>query len=246
MGFEVLPAIDVRGGIVVRLVQGDFGRETTYATDPVGTADGFAAAGASWLHLVDLDGARGLPRQTDVVEAIVRGTAGRLQCQVGGGLRTDAAVASTLDAGASRVVIGTAALADPDLVRRLLAAHGSDRIAVALDVRDGLAVGDGWREGVPGRPVGEALAALADAGIERFVVTSIVRDGGLGGPDLELLGVLVASGHGAIVASGGIASIGDILAVRGLGCAGAIVGRALYEGRFDLGAAIAAVSDLAS
>ena len=242
MGFEVFPAIDVRGGRVVRLVQGDFGRETTYATDPVATADGFAAAGASWLHLVDLDGARGLPRQTDVVDAIVRGTAGRLRCQVGGGLRTEAAVAATLDAGASRVVIGTAALADPDLVRRLVAAHGTDGIAVALDVRDGLAVGDGWLDGVPGRPVGEALVALADVGIERFVVTSIDRDGGLGGPDLELLGRLVATGRGAIVASGGIASIGDILAVHDLGCAGVIVGRALYEGRVDLGAALAAVS----
>ncbi|HEX7474111.1 MAG TPA: 1-(5-phosphoribosyl)-5-[(5-phosphoribosylamino)methylideneamino] imidazole-4-carboxamide isomerase [Candidatus Limnocylindrales bacterium] len=242
MGFQVLPAIDLRGGRVVRLVQGDFGRETAYPTDPVATADDFAVAGAAWLHVVDLDGARGLPRQTDVVEAIVQGTAGRLRCQVGGGLRTEAAVAATLDAGASRVVIGTAALADTEFIRRLVASYGPDRIAVALDVRDGLAVGDGWLEGAPGRPVREALEELAAAGIEQFVVTSIVRDGGLGGPDLDLLGRLVAAGGGAIVASGGIASIEDILAVRDLGCAGAIVGRALYEGRLDLRAAIDALS----
>jgi phosphoribosylformimino-5-aminoimidazole carboxamide ribotide isomerase len=243
MGFEVVPAIDLRAGRVVRLREGDFARETEYGTDPLAVAESFAAAGARWLHLVDLDGARGEARQTSLVNAIVRRTAGRLQCQVGGGLRDEEAVAATLAAGATRVVLGTVAIRDRHLVRRLVATHGTERIVAALDVRDGQAVGEGWRDDALELPVHEALDALAGAGIDRFIVTSIARDGGLGGPDLELLRRLVAIGRGVIFASGGIASISDLKAVRDIGCGGAIVGRAIYDGVIDLAKALAAFAD---
>jgi len=198
-------------------------------------------AGARWLHVVDLDGAKGEGRQTDTVERIVRAVAGRAACQVGGGLRSAEAVAATLGAGASRVVLGTAILNDADLGRTLVSAHGPARIVAALDVRDGQAVGDGWVSGTTGRDVVEAIAALADADVVRFVVTSIARDGALGGPDLALLERLVAMDRGAVIASGGISSIADLEAVRDIGCEAAIVGRAIYEGRVDLAAALAAL-----
>ncbi len=239
--FDLLPAIDLRGGHVVRLLRGDFDRETVYADDPVAVAARFVEEGARWLHVVDLDGARDpAARQLDVVAAIVAGVGERARVEVAGGLRTDAAVDEVLRAGAARAVVGTAALADPG-VRRAAWSRPTARIAiaVALDVRDGLAVGHGWRPGASGVPVEEALTRLADAGVTTFEVTAIDRDGTLGGPDLDLLARLVAQGMGAIIASAGIATLDDLRVVRDLGCAGAIVGRALYEGRLSLPEAIA-------
>lgn len=193
--------------------------------------------------MVDLDGARaGEPRQEDGIARIVAAADGRAACEVSGGLRTDGAVERALAAGAARVVIGTAAVRDPDVAARLVRRHGSERVVAALDVRGGRAVGEGWRPGAPGRDIDEAFGLLADAGIIRFEVTGIDRDGLLGGPDLELLARLVATGRGAVVASGGIASLDDLLALRDLGCAGAIVGRALYEGRLDLEEALGALA----
>lgn len=243
VAFDVIPSIDLRGGRVVRLLEGDFARETAYGTDPVAIARGFADVGARWIHVVDLDGAKGESRQTAALERIVRAVGGRADCQVGGGFRTAHAVGEALAAGAARVVLGTALLRDPGLATTLVARYGGDAIAAALDVRDGRAVGDGWVAGAPGRPVDDALDTLAAAGVARFVVTSIVRDGRLAGPDLVLLARLVALDRGAIVASGGIASVDDLRAVHGLGCRGAIVGRAIYEGALDLREAIAAVGD---
>jgi phosphoribosylformimino-5-aminoimidazole carboxamide ribotide isomerase len=233
MEFEVLPAIDLRGGNVVRLREGDFARETVYGADPVATAQGFAAAGAGWLHIVDLDGARGEGRQEPVIRAIVAAV-GNVRCQVAGGLRSRDAIADMLGAGAARVVVGTAALADPGFASRAVLDHGANRIVGALDVRDGQAVGEGWREAAAGRPALETLHVLADAGIERFAVTAIARDGQMAGPDLRMLATMVDAGRGAILASGGIASLSDVRAVREIGCAGAIIGRALYEGGIDL------------
>lgn len=242
MGFEVIPAIDLRGGRVVRLVEGDFARETHYGDDPEAVARGFVAAGARWIHVVDLDGAKGEGRQTDTVERIVRTVGGQAACQVGGGLRSAEAAAAVLGAGASRAVIGTAILNDAGLARTLIAAHGSAMIVAALDVRDGQAVGDGWVPGASRRDVDGAIAALADAGVVRFAVTSIARDGLLGGPDIALLGRLVAMDRGAVIASGGVSSIADLAAVRDIGCEAAIVGRAIYEGRVDLAAALEALA----
>ncbi len=151
-----------------------------------------------------------------------------------GGLRTADAVMATLDGGAARVVLGTIALRDPALVARLVRDVGPDRIAVAIDVRDGEARGDGWQTDGTARSVEAALTALAEAGVRTFEVTAIERDGLGGGPDVELYGRLVAMGIGRIIASGGIATADDVAVVRSIGCAGAIIGRALYDGRLRL------------
>lgn len=240
--FELLPAIDLRGGRVVRLVEGDFGRETAYSEDPVAAARAFADGGATWIHVVDLDGARaGEPVQAATIGAVIRAVEGRARCQVAGGLRSEAAVAAALDAGAARAVVGTAAIRDPAFAERLVARHGPDRIVAAIDVRDGRALGEGWRPEADGPPAADAITALADRGVRIFAVTAIERDGRLEGPSLDLLASLLALRRGRVIASGGIRSVDDLIAVRLIGCAGAIVGRALYEGGVDLGAAVAAV-----
>jgi phosphoribosylformimino-5-aminoimidazole carboxamide ribotide isomerase len=241
VSFDILPAIDLRGGRVVRLREGDFDRETDYGGDPVAAAALFASAGARMLHVVDLDGAReGSPAQLDTIATVVAAAVAAVE--VSGGLRFAADVAGAFAVGAERVVVGTRAIEDPSFAAELVSRHGTTRIVVALDVRDGLAVGHGWRPGAPGVNVEDALVALVDAGVGTFEATAIAHDGALEGPDLVLLGRLVDLGRGAIVASGGIRSIDDLRAVRDLGCSGAIVGRALYEGRVDLAEAIAALA----
>ncbi len=242
--FEILPAIDLEGGRVVRLAQGDFARETVYDDDPVSVARMFADDGATWLHVVDLDGARaGEPRQLELVAEIVAEIHGRVRVEVGGGLRTADAVAGALGTGASRVAVGTAALRDPSFALGLVARYGPARIVGSLDIRDGMALGEGWRPGAAGVPATDALERLAAAGIDTFEVTAIDRDGLMGGPDLALLRALARHGTGRIIASGGVASLGDVLAVQAVGCGGAIIGRALYEGRLALREVVAAVED---
>lgn len=241
--FELLPAIDLLDGRVVRLEQGDFERETAFSTDPLAVASTFASGGATWLHIVDLDGARtGHPAHGGFVRAIATALGPTVRIDLAGGLRTLEAVDEALESGAARVVIGTAALNDSRIPAAAIAAHGSDRIAVALDVRGGLAIGEGWRAGAPGVSPDDAIRRLADLGVTTFEVTSIARDGLLGGPDLILLGELVEVGRGRVFASGGVARVEDIEAVRRLGCAGAIVGRALYDGSLDLADALTAAS----
>lgn len=240
--FDIIPAIDLRAGRVVRLEEGDFGRERIYRDNPAEVASGFGAAGAMWIHVVDLDGARaGERRQTAAIAAIRRVLGSAVRLQVGGGLRSAEAVAETLAAGADRVVLGTAALDDPRMVRRAIDDHGVDRIAVALDIRDGIAVGHGWVATGAGRPLEVVVQELDAAGVGTFVVTAVDRDGLLGGPDLALLGRVHGLTDAAIVASGGIATIEDLVATRAIGCRGAIIGRALYEGRIELTAAIVAL-----
>ena len=238
--FEIYPALDLRGGRVVRLRQGDFAQEQVYDDDPVRVVLGFAAQGARWLHVVDLDGARGGERRQGplVAEIVAAGSGSGMRIQVAGGIRTAAALDEVLAASVERVVIGTAALQDPAFVQRAIARHGADRIAIALDVRDGLAVGDGWVPGAAGKPAAEALKILADIGATTFIVTAIERDGLLGGPDLALLGQAVGLTSATVIASGGVASLADLEAVGAIGCAGAIVGRAIYDGRIDLAAAL--------
>ncbi|MDQ6793388.1 MAG: 1-(5-phosphoribosyl)-5-[(5-phosphoribosylamino)methylideneamino] imidazole-4-carboxamide isomerase [Chloroflexota bacterium] len=244
--FDVIPAIDLRGGRVVRLAGGDFARETAYAGDPVETAKEFAAVGAGWIHVVDLDGARqGSPVHGRLMAQIAGAVGENVRVEFAGGLRTAEGVAAALAAGAARVAIGTAALFDPGFAAQLVQAHGSARIAVALDVRDGLALGEGWRPGAAGLPPGDVLETLADAGVATFEVTSIARDGLMNGPDLELLARLVELNQGEVIASGGIRSEDDLAAVRSIGCSGAIVGRALYEGGLDLASALRSQSQSA-
>jgi phosphoribosylformimino-5-aminoimidazole carboxamide ribotide isomerase len=243
-GFEILPAIDLRGGRVVRLLQGDFARETAFSADPVAVARRFADDGARRLHVVDLDGARnGSPVHVAVIRQIVLAVGDQVQVEVAGGLRDDAMVDAALGAGAARVVVGTAALQSPEFAARLVAAHGADRIVVAVDVRDGDAVGQAWAAGAAGVDAAEAIARLSTAGVTVFEVTAIERDGLLIGPDLDLYARMVDLRRGAIIASAGISTIEDLRAVRSAGCAGAIVGRALYEGRLDLRSAIADLDD---
>ena len=242
--FEILPAIDLRAGRVVRLRQGAFDRETAYDREPALVAAEFASAGARWLHVVDLDGARsGVPSHAQAVAAIVAAVGTRTRIEVAGGLRDDAAVAQALGAGARRAIIGTAALGDPAFAARLIATHGPDRLAVAIDVRDGLAVGHGWATGSGGIDAAEAIGRLADAGVRSFEVTAIERDGLLEGPNLALYERLVGLGRGSIIASGGITTEDDLRALRRIGCAGAIIGRALYEGRMDLESALAVAAE---
>jgi phosphoribosylformimino-5-aminoimidazole carboxamide ribotide isomerase len=237
--FELLPAIDLRGGQVVRLQQGDFSRETSFSREPADVARRFVGEGARWLHVVDLDGARdGAPAHASVIRDICEAVGDRASVEVAGGLRDETAVAASLALGAARVVIGTAALEDPVLAGRLVETHGAERIVVALDVRGGLAVGHGWAIDAAGIDAGEAVRRLADVGVTTFEVTAIERDGMLIGPDVGLYERMVFLGHGSIIASAGIASLDDLCAVRDVGCSGAIVGRALYDGTLDLGAAL--------
>jgi phosphoribosylformimino-5-aminoimidazole carboxamide ribotide isomerase len=238
--FEILPAIDLRGGRVVRLRQGDFGRETAYGDDPVAVARGFSDVGARWLHVVDLDGARtGTPAHLGWVEAIVKAVGDRTRIEVAGGLRDEDAVGRVLGSGVARAVVGTAALRDPAFAGRLVSAHGAERIVAAIDVRDGLAVGEGWAKGAAGIGTAAAIRVLTDAGVATFEVTAIARDGLLGGPDLALYERLCGLQGVSIIASGGISSLEDVRAVHAIGCAGAIVGRAIYEGRIELTEALA-------
>lgn len=237
--FDILPAIDLRAGRVVRLRQGDFARETAYSDDPAAVALGFAEAGARWLHVVDLDAARtGTSANGDAIASIVAAVGGRVRVEVAGGLRDEATVLSVLSSGATRVVVGTAALRDASFAGRLVASHGSDRIAAAIDVRDGRAVGQGWAPGAASVDVAEAIQRLGDVGVTTFEVTAIERDGLLEGPNLGLYERLAQLGRSSIIASGGIRTLDDLRGARAHGCTGAIIGRAIYEGRLELRAAI--------
>ena len=240
--FDILPAIDLRGGRVVRLEEGDFERETEFSDDPVSVASGFADDGAGWIHVVDLDAARtGRPAHADAIATIIAAVGERLSVEVAGGLRTDEAVATALKAGAARAVLGTAAIRHPVFAGVTVEVHGAARIAVAIDVRGDRAVGDAWSTADAGVDAEDIIRTLADAGVETFEVTAIDRDGLLGGPDLGLYERLVHLDRGAIIASGGIATVTDVQAVRDVGCRGAIIGRALYEGRLSLPDALTAV-----
>jgi phosphoribosylformimino-5-aminoimidazole carboxamide ribotide isomerase len=248
---DLYPAIDIRDGGAVRLTQGDFDRQSDYG-DPVALAARFIAGGAPWLHVVDLDAARtGVPVNRATVLAIARASA--VPVETGGGVRTLDDVAELLDGGVSRVVLGTAALEDPGLVRRATAAHPG-QVAIGLDYRT---TGDGrtevavrgWEQG-SGRTVGEVLAEVAGAGLAAVVATSIERDGTLTGPDLEGLRAVLASTEVPVIASGGIATVADVEELARMvvddpgsgsrGLAGAISGKALVDGRMTVEEAVAA------
>jgi phosphoribosylformimino-5-aminoimidazole carboxamide ribotide isomerase len=239
---DLYPAIDLLGGRCVRLIQGDFARETPYADDPVGVARSFEAAGARWIHVVDLDAARRTGDNLAAIEAVVAAVG--VPVQVGGGVRD----ASLLDRGVARIVVGSLAVEDPDQVRRLAVAH-QGRVAVGLDHRDGEVRVRGWQEGA-GLGVIEALARLDGAPLAAVVVTEIGRDGMMTGPDLAGLASVLSSTEVPVIASGGVAGLDDLRGLAGLrgsgrawgrGLAGVIVGKALYEGRFDVQAALDAL-----
>lgn len=234
---DLYPAIDIRGGRCVRLLQGDYDRETVYGDDPVAVAKGYEAAGAPWVHVVDLDAARsGRPENRDMVAAIAAAVG--VPVQSGGGVRDNAAAEALLTAGVRRVVIGTAALRDPQFVRRLAAAWPG-RIAVGIDGRGGEAAVQGWTEG-SGVSVLDAVAQFEDAGVAAVVVTDIGRDGTLTGPDVDGLTTVLERTAVDVIASGGVGSLDDLRALAELPLAGVIVGKALYEGVFTVEEAIAA------
>jgi phosphoribosylformimino-5-aminoimidazole carboxamide ribotide isomerase len=235
------PAIDIRGGHAVRLTQGDYERETAYDADPVDAALRWASEGAEFLHVVDLDGAKeGAPRNLDAVQRI----AAAVSCpiQVGGGLREAESVVAVLDAGAERVVIGTAALRDPEFLDAMLEAHG-ERVVVSVDARDGRVALQGWTEAGRGEVV-ETVAALGEQGVARFLCTAIEVDGTMEGPALEQLGEIAAATEAQVIASGGV---GDLVHLEALAetappnVEGAVVGRALYERRFTVADGVAAL-----
>ena len=228
--FTVYPAIDVLQGRVVRLAEGRREDVTVEGGDPVAAAARFAAAGASWLHLVDLDGAFSGRPDLELVRRV--GDVG-LPVQVGGGYRTVEAAGAALAAGAARVLVGTAALDDGFLAA---VAELGERVAVAIDARDGEVTVDGWTRGGGVSPA--ALARrCADAGILRLLVTATRRDGTLTGPDLTLVAGILPAGL-PVIAAGGVATLDDLRALRDLGCEGAVAGSALWLGRFDLAEAV--------
>jgi phosphoribosylformimino-5-aminoimidazole carboxamide ribotide isomerase len=233
---QLYPAIDLRGGRCVRLYQGDYARETVYADDPVAQARAFTAEGAEWIHVVDLDAARtGDPRNRDVVAAVA--AAVDVPVQAGGGVRDDAAAEALLDRGVRRVVVGTAALEDPAWVRRLTARYPG-RVAVGLDARAREIAVRGWVDN-SGHDLVDVARHFDDAGVAALVVTEIGRDGTLAGPALDQLSLVLEATRVDVIASGGVGKLDDLRAlaaldVGGRRLAGAIVGRALYEGAFGL------------
>jgi phosphoribosylformimino-5-aminoimidazole carboxamide ribotide isomerase len=233
----IFPAIDLKGGQCVRLAEGDMNRATVYADDPAAQAALFRAAGATHLHVVDLDGAfAGDSRNAAGVKAALSGF-GSGKVQVGGGIRTAAHVEGWLAAGVWRVVMGTAALDNPDLVRGLAKDH-PDAIVVAVDARDGMVATRGWAD-VSTLPVAELAKQFEDAGVAAVLFTDVGRDGMLKGVNVEATVALAAATSLPVIASGGVASIADIHALVGKpGIEGVITGRALYDGRLDLVEAI--------
>ena len=241
-GCALYPAIDLRGGKVVRLTKGDYDDETVYGDDPIAVATSFADAGAPWVHVVDLDAARlGDPVNRSVVAAVAAALDGRARLQTGGGVRSVADVEALAAVGVSRVVMGSAAVADPGLVA---AAGAILPVAVGLDHRDGELAVHGWTEG-SGVQLTDALHRFPSAAA--FVITDISRDGMLTGPDVDGLAAAVAATDIPVVASGGVATLDDVVALASIpGLAGVITGKAIYEGRFTVEQAVMALDRAAA
>ncbi|HEV2527291.1 MAG TPA: 1-(5-phosphoribosyl)-5-[(5-phosphoribosylamino)methylideneamino]imidazole-4-carboxamide isomerase [Thermomicrobiales bacterium] len=244
----VYPSIDIRDGRCVRLVEGDFARETVYDDDPVRVAGRWAAAGTAWVHIVDLDGSlRKEPVNLEMVGRMREIVGPDVRLQLGGGLRTMEHLDRAFAAGADRAVLGSIAITDPALVATAVDRWG-DRIAVGLDARDGMLAANGWVEQTSVRAT-DLAATMRDAGVRTFIFTDIARDGTLSGPNLEQLAGMaeaLASGDAPethLIASGGVAGIGDVDAVRQTGATGIIIGRALYDGRVDLAEALAVAAE---
>jgi phosphoribosylformimino-5-aminoimidazole carboxamide ribotide isomerase len=230
---QVIPAVDVLGGQVVRLLRGSYDEVTVYGSDPTAIASRWVEQGASMVHVVDLVGAR-----TGHPDPILweRLAADGISFQVGGGIRDAATARLALGTGASAVVMGTATVWDPQVLE---AVGAPDRVIAAIDVQRGQATGSGWID--QGKPLDEVLAPLESFGITRALVTAIVRDGTMSGPDLVLIGtVREAAPNLKITASGGVGELSDLRALAMAGCEAVVVGRALYENRFTLEQAIAA------
>jgi phosphoribosylformimino-5-aminoimidazole carboxamide ribotide isomerase len=237
---ELFPAIDIRNGRVVRLSQGEATRQTVYGEDPAAVAERFVAAGARWIHLVDLDRAFGEGDNEAAVHRVLERVAGRAGIQAGGGFRSVDLVRRGLDLGLARVVVGTAAATEPDFLRAVARAVPATRVAVGVDAREGRVAVRGWTETSPLTAAELARRAVAE-GFETLIYTDVARDGMLQGPDIG--GAVRLQEEGAsVIVSGGMSSLADLERAADAGLTGAIVGRALYEGRLDLPEALRAVS----
>ena len=235
ISLELLPAIDVKGGKAVRLVQGELSAESQYG-DPREVALEFLAAGAEWIHLVDLDAAFGIGSNAELLEEVIKSV--NLRVELSGGIRDDATLRRALATGCERVNLGTAALEDPEWTARAISEFG-DRIAVGLDVRGHTLAARGWTR--EGGNLFETIERLDRDGCSRYIVTDVAKDGTLTGPNLELLKEVCAATSKPVVASGGVSSLADLEAIKRLtniGVEGAIVGKALYAGAFTLQEAI--------
>ncbi len=239
MSFTIYPAIDMRGGKCVRLLQGDYSKETVYGDSPFDMAKTFVDQGAEWIHMVDLDGAKaGSPVNDRFVLQVARELPAKVQ--IGGGIRTAADVEHYLSNGVDRVILGSAAIKDPSFVREMLAKHGGSRIAIGLDAKDGYVATEGWIETstVKATVLGKELA---DAGAETFIFTDIATDGMLSGPNVEATVELARVTGASVIASGGVSSVEDLLALRnfaGEGVSGSIVGKAIYTEKINLARAL--------
>jgi phosphoribosylformimino-5-aminoimidazole carboxamide ribotide isomerase len=238
MPLVILPSIDLRSGQVVRLKQGDYAQQISYAVDPIETARSFAAAGATWTHIVDLDGAKeGRPVQTQLISQMIQ--ASGLNVQVGGGIRSAEDIARLLSAGAARVVVGTRAMEDWDWFDKLVHEPRFDRkIVLALDAKDGVVATRGWTAS-SGKLAVDVATQVSDWPLGAILYTDVARDGMLQGPNIQHTQRLAAAGKVPVIASGGVGSIDHIRCLLGTGVWGVIVGRSLYEGKVDLREAIA-------
>lgn len=239
--FVIYPAIDIRGGKCVRLVQGDYERETVYGDNPVEVAKSWEAQGGDYIHLVDLDGAKaGYPVNHELIGEIARAVG--VPVQIGGGLRTLEDVEKLLNLGVSRVIIGTAAIEDRDFTKKVLDRYG-DQVAIGIDARDGFVATRGWLE--TSEVKAEVLAKeLASNGAKTFIFTDISRDGMMQGPNVEAIVALAQATGRSVIASGGVTVQEDLVKLASHardGVGGAIVGKALYTGRIDLAAALEAI-----
>ncbi len=239
---QIIPAVDVLDGSVVRLLHGRYDIVTTYADDPVEAARDWIADGATLVHVVDLNGARSGKPDPNLWHSL--GRAG-VPFQIGGGIRDQRTAHQALEAGAHRVVLGTAAVHDPRVLGEIVAVTGADRVVASIDVRGGVAQGAGWTG--TGVHFVDVVRRVVRAGVEVALVTGIERDGALNGPDLDLLAkVRTVAPELRLIASGGVSSLADIAALESFSCEAVIVGRALYENRFALPGAIRAASGTAS
>jgi phosphoribosylformimino-5-aminoimidazole carboxamide ribotide isomerase len=235
MSFTIYPAIDMRGGNCVRLLQGDYNKETVYGDSPFDMASQFAETGAQWIHMVDLDGAKDGKRVNDrfVIQAAKELKA---QVQIGGGIRTEADILHYLENGVDRVIIGSIAVSNPEFATEMIRKYGA-KIAVGIDAKDGFVATHGWLDTSKVRAV-ELGKRFADAGAETFIFTDIATDGTLAGPNIQAVLEMQEATGKTVIASGGVSSLADLIAIAAKGISGAIVGKALYENRFTLDEAL--------
>lgn len=239
---EIIPAIDLRGGRCVRLYQGDYARETVYSDDPAEMANRWVEMGATRLHVVDLDGAKeGKPTNVDVIKSIVSSV--DVPVQAGGGVRTRESAETLMSAGVTRIMIGTAAIDDPELIEGLVKALGPDRIIVTVDAKDGFVALRGWTASSSVQ-ASDVMREMAERGVERFLYTDISRDGTLTEPNFQAIEQLKSQQAAGLIAAGGISTSDHIMRLASIGVEGAVVGTALYTGDISLTTAIEALNNI--